>query len=69
MIWAMGDTAFDNEHLLSELPKYVGNAKMEIKKYPNVSHWVAQEKPEEVGADLNKFIGSHHAVNPSKLVV
>merc|ERR1719408_430129 len=57
VIWGMGDTAFDNEYHLSQLPKYTPAKNLQIKKYPGVSHWIAQEKPEEVGADMATFIG------------
>jgi pimeloyl-ACP methyl ester carboxylesterase len=57
VIWAMGDDAFDNEYLLANLTKYTPAKNLQIKKYPGVSHWVAQEKPEEVGVDIHTFIG------------
>lgn len=57
VLWGMADTAFDNEQNLARLPPYV--AQLTVKKYSNVSHWVAQEVPEKVAADWVAFAKLH----------
>jgi hypothetical protein len=52
----MADTAFDNEQNLQKLGPYV--ADLTIKRYENVSHWVAQEVPEKTANDWAAFVGT-----------
>lgn len=52
----MGDTAFDNEQNLAKLVPLVPH--LTVKRYANVSHWVAQEVPDRVANDIKAFVAS-----------
>eukprot|EP01052_Picozoa_sp_SAG31_P014413 SAG31_NODE_894_length_11172_cov_25.790572_3_plen_56_part_00 len=55
----MKDGAFDNEACLAGLSKQlVPNLKVITQGYENVSHWIAQEVPAKVGADILSFIAA-----------
>lgn len=57
--WGMRDTAFDNEVQLKFIQSsgLVPNLKT-IMRYPNNTHWLAEEQPAKVAADLDAFLGS-----------
>jgi pimeloyl-ACP methyl ester carboxylesterase len=57
VLWGMADTAFDNDENLARLTEYVPD--LTIKKYENVSHWVAQEVPEKTSMDWAAFALKH----------
>ena len=56
VLWGMADTAFDNQKNLDKLVPYVPH--LTVKKYTNVSHWVAQEVPDRVSTDWAAFVKS-----------
>ena len=56
VLWGMRDTAFDSGKCLDGLASLVPNLTIKTKGYENTSHWIAQEKPELVSADIHSFI-------------
>eukprot|EP01062_Namystynia_karyoxenos_P006992 TRINITY_DN12447_c0_g2_i1.p1 TRINITY_DN12447_c0_g2~~TRINITY_DN12447_c0_g2_i1.p1 ORF type:complete len:324 (+),score=100.02 TRINITY_DN12447_c0_g2_i1:85-1056(+) len=57
VIWGTGDNAFVLPANLDGMKAYVPD--LAVKKYPGVGHWIAQEQPERVSADINAHIASH----------
>ncbi|MDD8058472.1 MULTISPECIES: alpha/beta fold hydrolase [Shewanella] len=57
VLWGEQDLAFVNENL-DGLLDYVAHCT--IKRFPNTSHWIQHERPDEVNQAINEFI------NPSK---
>eukprot|EP01052_Picozoa_sp_SAG31_P029753 SAG31_NODE_2985_length_4812_cov_3.398517_4_plen_212_part_00 len=60
VLWGMADTAFDNEQNLLKLGQYV--PQLTIKRYENVSHWVAQEVPARTAADWTDFVAGNTGI-------
>ena len=53
VLWGMKDVAFNNEAIL-KLQPWTGGG-LTVKRYPNTSHWIAQEMPSEVASEANAF--------------
>ena len=56
VLWGMRDSAFDSRIFLDGLASLVPNLTIKTKGYGNTSHWIAQEKPEQVSADILSFV-------------
>lgn len=54
VLWGMKDSAFNNDANLNGLTKFV--PKLTVKKYLTAAHWIAQEQPKSVAADIANFI-------------
>lgn len=57
VLWGMKDISFDNEANL-KLEPWVEGAALTVKRYPNASHWIAQEMPAEVAREANAFFAA-----------
>ncbi|GGP42248.1 epoxide hydrolase [Shewanella algicola] len=55
VLWGEQDLAFVNENL-NGLTDYVPDCT--IKRFPNTSHWIQHEQPDEVNLAINEFINS-----------
>lgn len=55
--WGMSDTAFDNEWQITFLKTsgLVPNLG-KITTYPDNTHWLAEERPDDVASDLHTFL-------------
>ena len=56
VLWGLKDTAFDNSACLQGLKPLVPDLTVKTQGYENVSHWIAQENPAEVSADILAFL-------------
>ena len=58
VLWGEQDIALDI-HLLDGLEEYVPN--LTVKRFPEASHWVQQDIPESVNAELRIWLEGHSA--------
>jgi len=56
VLWGMQDGAFDNEACIAGLLPLVPNLTVITAGYERVGHWIAQEAPMQVVADIARFI-------------
>lgn len=67
VLWGLQDGAFDNEANLKGLNPLVPQLTVITRGYENTSHWIAQEQPIRVAADVRAFIDNipQHVINTS----
>ena len=58
ILWGMKDSAFDNEGQLTYIQGKVTGT-LNITRFPDNSHWIAQESPFEVARAIAGFISRH----------
>jgi pimeloyl-ACP methyl ester carboxylesterase len=65
VLWGEQDLAFVNENL-DDIDRYVPSCT--IKRFPDTSHWLQHERPDEVNSAINTFINQPTKIAPESSI-